>query len=274
MKISLLNKLTPNWVKCFVYDLKSLNVKINPRPIFILGNQKAGTSAIAALLAELTGLSVSIDLRKEVYNPTYDRVKKGELSFTDFIKFNKLDFSRDIIKEPNLTLLYDYLKTYYPDSKLVFVVRDPRDNIRSILDRLGIPGNLSVLTQDYQQKITPAWKLIIDSQWLGLGEETYIEKLAQRWDAMSDVFLNNREQFILIRYEDFLKDKQAAINNLAQSLALSPVNNISDKINIQFQPRGKKDVTWQNFFGIDNLFQIENICNARMKQLEYSNSTK
>lgn len=242
---------------------------IHSAPILILGNQKSGTSAIAALLAEMTGLSLSLDLRKEIDRPTYHLVKKGELPFSEFVKINKLDFSREIVKEPNLTLFYEELADYFPQSKFVFVIRDPRDNIRSILNRLKIPGNLSQLEPQYCREMTPAWDLIVDNSWLGLKGENYIEMLAERWNYTADVFLKNSDQLILTCYEEFQKHKIGEIDRLAKKLELDQVNDISDKVDIQFQPRGNRNVKWHEFFGNDNLARIECICGERMNVFNY-----
>lgn len=247
----------------------TINARISPNPVIVLGNQKSGTSAIAALLSEMTGLSVSIDLRKEVDSPTYQKVKKGELSFAEFVRVNKLDFSREIVKEPNLTLFYKELIEYFPRSQFIFVIRDPRDNIRSILNRLKIPGNLSSLSPEYRGEMTPAWDLIVDSQWLGVKGDNYIEMLADRWNLMTDVFLTNRQQMILSRYEVFVKDKVAEIERLAQYLNLPQVNDISEKVDIQFQPKGNNKVKWEDFFGAENLTKIEQICAKKMSEVDY-----
>lgn len=250
------------------YDCQDINAQIHPNPIFIIGNQKSGTSAIAALLAELTNLSVSIDLKKEIDNPTYHKVLKGKYSFSNFLTRHKLDFSREIVKEPNLTFLYYKLVQYFPQSKFVFVLRDPRDNIRSILDRLRIPGNLPQLEYKHKFYVSPAWNLILENKWLGLEGKNYIENLAVRWNCTADVYLNNQEQILLVYYEDFLKDKTGELNRLADKLGLSLVNDITNMLNVQFQIPGNKHVSWQDFFG-ENLSQIESVCEKRMKSLNY-----
>jgi hypothetical protein len=252
-----------------VLELQTRSAQINPEPIFVLGNQKSGTSAIAALLGEMTGLSVAIDLKKEIFNPTYHQIIKGELTFSKFVESHKLDFSRCIVKEPNLTLLEQNLSEYFPNSQLVFVIRDPRDNIRSILNRLQLPGNLSKLEAEDWEKINQSWKLIVDNSWLGLSGENYIEMLAARWNFTSNVFLKNEQKMKLIRYEDFLKDKKGEITRLAKGLKLNPSKDISDKVDIQFQGRGNREVKWQEFFGPDNLSRIEVICGEKMKLLSY-----
>jgi len=275
MQIRKLGKLVPGPLKPLAKKAwVVLTVRINPNPILVLGNQKSGTSAIAALLAEMTGLSITIDLKSQINYPTYNQVYKGELSFSEFINNNRLDFSRDIIKEPNLTILHQELIEYFPRSKFVFVLRDPRDNIRSILDRLKLPGNLPGLKQEHWAKIPPAWKLILDCRWLGLEGENYIELLAARWSFMADVFLKSQDKMRLICYEDFLKDKIGEITRLSQDLELKQVNDIADKVDIPFQPPGNRNVKWIEFFGHDNLACIDRICCQNMKQLGYLPSSQ
>lgn len=279
--MSKLNQLIPKPLKSPYYKLRELKnsiiielqtraAQINPQPILVLGNQKSGTSAIAALLAEMTDLSVTIDLKKEIPNPTYDKIIKGELTFSEFVQLHKLDFSRDIVKEPNLTLLDRELAEYFPNSEFVFVIRDPRDNIRSILNRLQLPGNLTKLEPKQWENMSQGWKLIADNRWLGLGGENYIEMLAYRWNFTSDVFLKNQEKMKLIRYEDFLQDKIGEIARLAETLKLKPSKDISDKVDIQFQGRGNRGVKWSEFFGKNNLSRIDEICSEQMRLLNYN----
>lgn len=275
-----LKQVIPTPVKHIVYKARSLQEKlllqlktatarINPQPILILGNQKAGTSAIAALLAAMTGKSVTIDLRKEIFHPTYCQVRQGKLTFPEFIKNNRLGFSRDIVKEPHLTTFYSDLEQHFPQSQRIFVLRDPRDNIRSILNRLNIPGNLDKLRHEDRQNIIPVWDLVMDGHWLGIEGENYIEMLAARWNFTTDVFLAHSDKMLLTRYEDFLQDKIAEIERLARSLHLPAVRDITDQVDIQFQKAGNKNVNLKEFFGAKNLACIEHLCGERMKQLGY-----
>jgi hypothetical protein len=249
----------------------SRNVSVHASPIFILGNQKSGTSAIAALLGRITGLSVTIDLKKEYLSArqSYYRVLKGERDFQKLIERNRLDFSRDIIKEANLTLFFDEILAHFPESRFVFVLRDPRENIRSILNRLDIPGHLSSLNQEHKKKIPIGWSMVLNGSWLGLKGDNYIEMMAARWNLMSDVYLKNKGTMIMIRYEDFLKDKVGEISKLAKALAQVPVNDISDRVDIQYQPRGMHGVSWESFFGSENLSRIERICAKQMDFFGY-----
>lgn len=217
---------------------QTLISRVNPRPVLILGNQKSGTTAIAALLGHLTRLSTTLDLGREIKDPTYDRVTRGELTFEQLIQRNKLDFSRRIVKEPHLTMFYAELLRCFPDAPIVFVVRDPRDNIRSILNRLNLPGNAGRLSEEDGARIKRVWHLVLDNRWLGIEGSDYIEQLAGRWRRAAEIYLANQQRMILVRYEDFLRDKPGIMQRLAESLGLKAVADISEMVDVQFQPRG------------------------------------
>jgi hypothetical protein len=247
-----------------------LVTELSTQPVFVFGNQKSGTTAIAGLLAMACGLSVTQDLVGEMASPTFDRVITGQLPIDTFVAANWLAFTRDIIKEPNLTLLHAHLARIFPEARRVFVIRDPRDNIRSILDRLNIPGTTAGFAKTSPDRISPAWQLGLDGRWLGLTGDGYIELLAERWNRMADVFLDRRQETILVRYEQFVQDKVNQIIGIAERLAFDTVADIGGAVDYQFQPRGQhRDLPWPVFFGAVNLKAIERICGERMGQFGY-----
>ena len=268
-KISMIKYKLNNFSKKIVSPF----LQINSRPIFILGNQKSGTSAIAMLLAISTGQSVVIDL-PGMYQPVQTAIHSGEIKFDDFVRSNRFDFSRNIIKEPCLTFLYSEVKRFFSQAQFVIIVRDPRDNIRSILNRLEMRGDLENIDNLMNPNISPEWQLVLDGRWLGLQGKTYIEMLSARWNNAVDVYLKQANEMILVRYEDFLIDKVGTIERLAQQLKLPQVNSISDKTNLQYQPRGNAGISWEDFFGLKNLKCIEETCGSRMHIFGYNRLQK
>jgi hypothetical protein len=252
--------------------LLSMGASIHPHPLLVLGNQKSGTTAVAALLAEMVDLPVSLDLQREILHPEIQRVRRGELSFERYVRKNRLDFSRDIIKEPSLTLCYDELAAYFPESRFVMVIRDPRENLRSILQRLRLPGNLERLDEGAMGALPAAWRLVLDGRWLGLRGDNYIEMLAARWNYTTDLYLRHAERTTLVKFEDFLEDKVGEIRSLAATLGLEERRDITSKVDKPFQPPGDRTVRWPEFFG-DNLPRIEKICGERMKRFDYAPSS-
>ncbi|HDQ41846.1 MAG TPA: sulfotransferase, partial [Desulfonatronum sp.] len=183
---------------------------------------------------------------------------------------NRLDFSRKIIKEANLTPFYDQLTTRFPLARFVFIVREPVDNIRSLLNRWDLPGDKKHLSAKEMREIKKSWHILFNGEWLGLNGDGYIEMMAERWRYLADIYLKNSERMALIRYEDFRADKQNAIKALAKKLDLPAENDISGLLNVQFQPRGRRDTNLAEFFGAENLRTIERICGRHMEQLGYN----
>ena len=248
--------------------------RINSSPVIVLGHQKAGTSAIAALLAKATDKTVTIDFFHKNYirTPMFrERLAARDLSFADFVKSNKLYFSSEIIKEPELTFYYEELSNYFPKAQFIFVIRDPRDTIRSILNRLHIPGDLDHLGGNYYEsiKLLEGWKSALTGQLPNVPGENYVEKLAYRWNLAAKTYLDSANTMALIKYEDFKSSKVGSIQELALSVGLPIKTDISDAVDIQFQPRGNSSVSLVSFFGKANLLKIETICQEMMSHFEY-----
>ncbi|WP_259048521.1 sulfotransferase [Salinibacter ruber] len=187
------------------------------------------------------------------------------------MKPHPLLFSRDLIKEPGFTFLYPNLKELFPNGKFVMVVRDPRENIRSILDRHKLPGHHRQLSGEQLQDISPEWKQVLYGSWMGLEGDTYIDMLAARWKAAAQVYLNHSERIELIRYEDFCAGKVEAIRELADRLCLPQEKEIRDDVDTKFQPRGSnRGVQWTDFFGDENLARIESYCRPEMEKIGYN----
>lgn len=249
--------------------LKESAARLNSAPLIILGKEKSGTTAIAALLAKYTGLSVTLDI-PNIWGPMETKIYNGETTFAEFVKNNKYHFSKDIIKEPCLTFLYPKVKKVFPKARFVMIIRDPRDNIRSVLNRLGISGNLGDIDLNTLSSVPRGWEVVLDSRWLGLQGNNYIEIAAARWNLAADVFIKNRDEMLLLRYEDFFIDKVGTINKLAQALGFAKTIDISTYVDIQYQSKGDQNITWKDFFGLKNLNRIEQICKDRMKEFGYN----
>ncbi len=146
---------------------------------------------------------------------------------------------------------------------------DPRDNIRSILNRLNLPGNLRKFNVRWS-RIDKNWKPIFYANYWGFKEyKHYIDFLAARWNLAADVYLRNSSKMVLVRYEDFCSDKVGVIEEIASKLGIEKKNDISDKVDVQYQPRGDRNISWLDFFGIENLLRIEKICKDNMKKFGY-----
>jgi hypothetical protein len=259
-------RAAPRWL---MYRLRAPLARINSRPILVLGNQKAGTSAIAGLMGAAAGASVTLDLRNEqTTHPLFIRCRLGEVRFDELVHRNRLDFSRDIVKEPNLSLLYDDLVEYFPRAAVVLIVRDPRDNLRALLNWMRLPGHLGSVGEGDLTHLTTVQRSVLHSEWLGMPPGNYVESLAHRWNLIADISIRHPLRVRLIRYEDFCADKVAAIRDVAAAVGLRASHDIHDQLDRPFQPRGDHSVTWRDFFGA-NLDRITALCGGRMHRLGY-----
>jgi hypothetical protein len=226
---------------------------------------------LAHLIADYGGLSKQIDI-PVLWGDKGDMLRRGDMQFKSVVDRWPYYFSKELIKAPEMSFFADQVIEAFPAAKRVHIVRDPRDNIRSELNVLFIPGNLDDL--DGQHRPTdPLYRDFLISDTWGVNEN-YIGTLAHKWNLAADCYLENADKIVSIRYEDFCKDKLKSIRDIAQRLGVSEQCDISDRVDIQYQPRGNRRISWNDFFGAKNLDRIEQICGRRMAEFGYSVSLK
>lgn len=248
----------------------SVSAKINSNPLFILGNPKSGTTIIANLLSKATKQTLTSDIQSVIKHAAL-QLDFNLINFDDFIKHHKYEFSKEIIKEPFLSFYTEELIRSFPNAKFIWIVRSPYQNIRSILNRLKIPGNLTEINfNDFTElEKRPAWKLNLQSRMLGYNSSNYIEALAFRWNHAIKIYRENQEKIRLVRYEDFIIDKQKYIEDLALELDFTIQSDISNYVNIQYQPKGNAEIDLKEFFGVENYKIIGKICKENMQETGY-----
>lgn len=254
---------------------RALGARIHPDPVFVLGTQKSGTSAIASLLGIAAGCEASIDLRRDLRRPRVAEVATGARSFGSFLRRNAVDFSRPIVKEPNLTFLLPPILERWPQARIVFVDRDPLQTVRSVLDRLGIPGDLEDLDAAALGAIPDGWRIVLDSRWCerhapdGTPDRPrrhHVEELARRSllsrriaAACADA---RPERTTVVSYESFREDKAATIERVLERLGM-PMRTSRDELarhlDRPFQPPGRSAGTPPTtFFGAN----LDRLCRA------------
>jgi len=250
-------------------DLSSLDAACK---VFVLGVQKSGTSAIAGLLSKCSGQSVCLDVRGAIAQPEWKTVMRfGIGCFEDYFYQFRDELQRTIVKEPGLTFYPKQLKTLFPRAKYVLVVRNPYATIRSTLNRLKLPGSLSRIDLNVHQEIakSPAWRINLDSSWLGYCAENFVEALAYRWHLALLGCLSEIPEVTLVRYEDFLKDKKTSIEQLVEATGFQVQQDISDDVDKQFQVKGSSEADVNAFFG-DNMRLIQRWVEPFASTLGYS----
>lgn len=239
-------------------------VRVHPAPVFLLGHPKSGTTAIAALLSRATGSPVTHDLFQTHAIPRQEAADliMGRTEVGDFVRRHPRAFADPLQKCPKLTFAFDALRAHFPAARFALIARDPRDTIRSFLFRRGLPGDADQL--DRPLALLPET----------LRDDHYVVRLAERWNLAADVALRNQDGVVLIRYEDFVRDKVGEIARLAVRLGLDAPCDITPWLDRPFKPFSAVDGDWEAFFGRSNLERIEQVCGARMQALGYQASAR
>ena len=238
----------------------------HPCPVFVLGNQKSGTTAIAALLAAATGLRATLDFAG-AWHPFIGPLVRGDTDMDTFVRRNASAFSAPIIKEPNLTFVTDRLLQQFPRARTAFIVRNPWDNIRSILARVRLRGDLIAPT--FTRRINGTWRGILSGEDIRLPRDHYVATLARRWLRATDIARRAGSGSISIRYEDFCLAKAETVYALANSFDLPVTTQIEDMVDRAFQRRSGDVGQSADFFGPQNLARITDIVRSRAEEIGY-----
>lgn len=241
--------------------------------VIVTGMPKSGTTAIARLLGAATGESVCSDpfYTLSRMNLNYrQKLFDGQLSLRSLWKKNRRVFYGSIVKDPNFILLLPQVRDLFPDARLLFIVRDPRDNIRSILNRLGLPGDPGEGPLEIIEEFGVGWRSLLTGHTPEVQGKNYVEILAWRWRKAVEMYQEYQSDFFKIRYEDFKAAKSASIIELADQLGYSGLNPIDHLVNIQYQPKGNTAVGWEEFFGKAQLETIERIAAPVLKEFGYA----
>lgn len=240
--------------------------------VIITGMQKSGTTAIAKLLGAATGQIVcsdpfytlsrmGVDFHKELY--------EGQLSLRSLWRRHRRVFTGTIIKDPDFSLLLPQIREMFPDAQIVFIVRDPSDTIRSVLNRLNLPGKPQGVSLE-SADIPVIWRNLLLGQSPVIPGKNYVEVLAWRWRMSAEALLRYRDVCVEIRYEDFKGRKSAAIAELARRLGYSQLSSIEHLVDIQYQPKGDVDVNLRDFFGEKQLMAIDEVTAPVLAEFGYA----
>ena len=269
----LLAAAEPHWARLYERFAPPLE-PARIAPVLVLGNQKTGSSAIAHLLAACGDLRLAANV-----HPAQGRERRmARLDASEMRAFIQNEaryyFGHAVVKENALTSAVGALLEALPNARGVFVTRHPAQNIRSILDRLGLPGTpqpLGTVAAD----LPAGWRDVVTNGGLRLDDpedapEDHITALARRWATLARRYLRHAERLHLARYEDFMADKAGFVRRLADTLDIPFQRDIESLLDVPFQPRGAhRGAALHQFFSTDALRIIDDCCAPEMRALRY-----
>lgn len=242
--------------------------------IILTGNQKSGTSAIAALLSEAVGHPATIDVFPKMGMRQFSSTINGQTSFKGFAENAKLYLSSSIVKDPDFAFFLPELFELYPEASYVFIVRNPHDNIRSILNRISsAKSSEEVCFNDISatSRSSPLWGMMFDKDLMPYEVDGIVRTLAHRWNYTYQLMARHQDNLLIVSYEDFLKDKEEYIRKLAWKLGYSELHSISHIVDKQYQPKGHS--RRKHYFSRSHREQIENICGNYADRVAALNSS-
>jgi hypothetical protein len=259
-----------------VLDRLFLRFSAPPRPaVFVSGMPKSGTTAILRLMGLASGQSAvndpfyKLDLQGIQFR---DELFSGQIGLVELMRRYPRIWRGQLVKDPNLVFFYEHLSATYPAAGWVFTIRDPRDNIRSILNRLQLPGRVAAM-QPLLSGIPDTWRRVLDGRSPDFGGNNPIEAMARRWARMAERMQQAGASIVVSKYEDFMRDKSAHIAAMCRAVDLEPKYSISEHVDTQFQPKGDRRAVWSEFFGPTELKAIEETCGPWLAAYGYESGT-
>ena len=215
------------------------------RPIFILGAPRSGTSMIFRLLSahpELGSLGrEGHDMWRKFHHPRRDgwssdvlgrgQVGAGEREFIRRYLYMHFDQDRFVEKTPENCLRIAYLQELYPDAAFVFVKRDPREVMSSMLNGwrhpLGrfrsyfVPERLEIPEYTHPHQ----WCFALIENWRDFKSQPLSRIVAEQWKQTILGALNGRQlispkQWIELSLNDFATDPRKEMRSLLAKLRL------------------------------------------------------
>ena len=126
-------------------------------------------------------------------------------------------------KTPKNALRVPFLLEVFPDAQFIFLHREPRANLSSMMQAWRGKGWIT-----YRQ--LPGWpgpwSLLLPPGYERLRDRPLEEVVAFQWQAANETILNDladvpRERWTTVRYEDLVRDPRAELEKLLQFAGLS-----------------------------------------------------
>ncbi|WP_170309610.1 sulfotransferase family protein [Litorilituus lipolyticus] len=172
--------------------------------------------SVSNSLTELHGNDRSIALLKsrfaqqlrDINNTPYNYEQCGAIRFLE--------------KTPKNALRIRFFKKVFPDALFIHLVRDPRDNISSIIDGWN-SGHF--ITYPHLPGFNNRWSYLLPDNWQSLQEKPVEQIATFQWQAANQAIVDDLQsvadkQKFTVHYQDFLDNTADIIEQLCQFIGI------------------------------------------------------
>ena len=248
-----------NWVGVIPIQLKR-----NPWPCLkpkklVVGCEASGTTAIGRTLLANGAKRFLYEGANDWVWDLYMSVYQGQSRVSDYPALQLFDR----IKVPGFASILEQFVEAFPNTDILYVVRDPRDVLASAYRTKG------VTTREEFAKIQ--W---VEETWLGIEDRDPVARMARRWRIYLECS-RKVPQVNYVRYEDFFENKIDCLMRLGELMGVELDQKwILEQRDRQSDFRGYKPVGPGSYnqcpyVSADDIKTVEDICGDLMKEWNY-----
>jgi hypothetical protein len=213
-------------------------------PIFIVGAPRSGTSLLFKVLSASTRVASWPGEAHEVwerdYHPALRAWRSNALDATDLTEENAARIKRTFYlvsggrrhlldKTPRNSLRIGFIDALFPDARYVFLQRDGRDNVNSLINAWRTPRYRTYrLPEPHSIPGVPDpnwWKFVLYPGWESDRSGPLEVVCAKQWVHSNDALLDGLaevpgKRWTSVRYEDFIARPVEEIGSVMEFLQL------------------------------------------------------
>jgi hypothetical protein len=213
------------------------------RPVFVIGAPRSGTSLLFAILRSSSRLAHWPGEAHEVWEAFYHPALRGWdsnlLEASDLTEEAAGYISRQFImivgsrrrlidKTPRNALRFGFLEALFPDARYVYLRRDGRDNVNSLINAWRTPRYRTYRLPEPHSipTVDPAWwKFVLYPGWRNHTAGPLEVVCAKQWAICNEQALAaarhiDRDRWIGVRYEDLVDRPVEEIRRVMEALEL------------------------------------------------------